>query len=78
MWCSRRGWANHRWPFECTVTQIVELGSGPGAGHMLVCEVQRVHIAEDVVDGPDGKARSPTQWTWSADAAGNYYVRASG
>ena len=24
--------------------------SGPGAGHMLVCEVLRVHIAEDVLD----------------------------
>ncbi len=62
--------------FECAVTQIVELGSGPGAGHMLVCEVKRIHIAEDVL-GEDGKvdARSIDL---VGRCGGNFYVRASG
>ncbi len=62
--------------FECTVTQIVELGSGPGAGHMLVCEVQRVHIAEEVL-GPDGKADAQ-QIDLVGRCGGNFYVRATG
>jgi flavin reductase (DIM6/NTAB) family NADH-FMN oxidoreductase RutF len=62
--------------FECKVTQIVELGQGPGAGHMLVCEVLRVHIAEDVLndeDRPDAHALDLV-----GRCGGNYYVRASG
>ena len=62
--------------FECKVTQIVELGQGPGAGHMLVCEVLRVHIAEEVLDAagkPDAHALDLV-----GRCGGNYYVRASG
>jgi flavin reductase (DIM6/NTAB) family NADH-FMN oxidoreductase RutF len=62
--------------FECKVSQIVELGQGPGAGHMLVCEVLRVHIAEDVLDAhgkPEAHALDLV-----GRCGGNYYVRASG
>ena len=62
--------------FECAVTQIVELGDGPGAGHMLVCEVKRVHIAEDIL-GEDGKA-DPHKIDLVGRCGGNFYVRASG
>ena len=62
--------------FECSVTQIVELGDGPGAGHMLVCEVKRVHIAEDILGG-DGKA-DPHKIDLVGRCGGNFYVRASG
>ena len=62
--------------FECKVTQIVELGDGPGAGQMLVCEVQRVHIADDVL-GPDGKP-DPHAIDLVGRCGGNAYVRASG
>ena len=62
--------------FECSVTQIVELGEGPGAGHMLVCEVKRVHIAEDVLDG-DGKVDAHSI-DLVGRCGGNFYVRASG
>lgn len=62
--------------FECAVTQIVELGDGPGAGHMLVCEVKRVHIAADIL-GEDGKA-DPHKIDLVGRCGGNFYVRASG
>ena len=62
--------------FECAVTQIVELGDGPGAGHMLVCEVKRVHIAEDIL-GEEGKA-DPHKIDLVGRCGGNFYVRASG
>lgn len=62
--------------FECKVTQIVELGQGPGAGHMLVCQVLRVHIAEDVLDA-QGKPEAHAL-DLVGRCGGNYYVRASG
>ncbi len=36
--------------FECKVTQIVKLGEEGGAGNMVVCEVVKMHIAEDILD----------------------------
>lgn len=62
--------------FECTVTQIIELGDGPGAGQTLVCEVQRVHIADDVL-GEDGKPDAHAI-DLVGRCGGNFYVRASG
>lgn len=62
--------------FECKVIQIVEFGDGPGAGHMLCCEVQRVHVAEDVL-GADGKADAHAM-DLVGRCGGNFYVRASG
>ena len=62
--------------FECSVTQIVELGDGPGAGHMLVCEVKRVHIAEDVL-GKDRKVDAQ-KIDLVGRCGGNFYVRAAG
>lgn len=62
--------------FECTITQIIELGTGPGAGQVLVCEVKRVHIADDVL-GEDGKTDA-NAIDLVGRCGGNFYVRASG
>ena len=35
--------------FECKVNEVISLGPDGGAGNMIVCEVQRVHINEDVM-----------------------------
>ncbi len=37
--------------FECTVFEVKELGDQGGAGNLVMCEVQRIHIREDLLDG---------------------------
>lgn len=36
--------------FECRVNEIIALGSNGGAGNMIVCEVLRMHISEQILD----------------------------
>jgi flavin reductase (DIM6/NTAB) family NADH-FMN oxidoreductase RutF len=36
--------------FECKVRQIVSLGDEPGVGCMVVCDILRMHINENVLD----------------------------
>ena len=36
--------------FECKVNEIVELGQNGGAGNLVICEVLKIHIHEDVLD----------------------------
>lgn len=35
---------------ECKVKDIITLGDGGGAGHLILCEILLMHIAEDVLD----------------------------
>jgi flavin reductase (DIM6/NTAB) family NADH-FMN oxidoreductase RutF len=35
---------------EAKVNDIVELGQGGGAGNLIICEVVRMHIKEDILD----------------------------
>lgn len=36
--------------FECKVIEVKELGDQGGAGNLIFCEVQKIHIREDVLD----------------------------
>jgi flavin reductase (DIM6/NTAB) family NADH-FMN oxidoreductase RutF len=36
--------------FECKVNQVVELGTEGGAGNLIICEVTRIHINENILD----------------------------
>jgi flavin reductase (DIM6/NTAB) family NADH-FMN oxidoreductase RutF len=36
--------------FECKVNQVIELGSEGGAGNLIICEVVKMHINENVLD----------------------------
>ena len=36
--------------FECRVTEVVALGEGGGAGNLVLCEVVRIHIREELLD----------------------------
>jgi flavin reductase (DIM6/NTAB) family NADH-FMN oxidoreductase RutF len=36
--------------FECKVNQVVELGTEGGAGNLVICEVVKIHINEEVLD----------------------------
>ncbi|MCW5899347.1 MAG: flavin reductase family protein [Flavobacteriales bacterium] len=36
--------------FECAVKQVIETGTGGGAGNLVICEVVLIHIDEAVLD----------------------------
>lgn len=36
--------------FECKVNQVIELGQNGGAGNLIICEVLRIHIQDDILD----------------------------
>lgn len=36
--------------FECKVNQIISLGTEGGAGNLILCEVVKMHISEDILD----------------------------
>lgn len=36
--------------FECKVNEIIALGENGGAGNLVVCEVVKVHISEQILD----------------------------
>jgi len=36
--------------FECKVNEVIELGNEGGAGNLVICEVVKIHIAEEIMD----------------------------
>ena len=36
--------------FECRVNEVKELGHEGGAGNLIICEVLRMHVCEDLID----------------------------
>lgn len=60
--------------FECRVNEVKELGDGGGAGNLVICEVLRIHIHEDVLD-EDGKI-DQQKIDLVARMGGNWYCRA--
>jgi flavin reductase (DIM6/NTAB) family NADH-FMN oxidoreductase RutF len=36
--------------FECKVIEVKELGNEGGAGNLVICEVVKIHIAEEIMD----------------------------
>ena len=60
--------------FECKVTEVVALGKEGGAGNMIICEVVKVHIQEDILD-TDGRI-DQHKLDLVARAGGSYYSRA--
>lgn len=36
--------------FECIVKDVIELGTEGGAGNLVICEVLKIHISEEVLD----------------------------
>lgn len=35
--------------FECTVKEVVELGAEGGAGNLVICHINRIHISDDIL-----------------------------
>lgn len=61
---------------ECKVKDIVSLGDGGGAGNLIICEVVRMHINEDILD-ENGKI-SMHKIDLVARMGGDFYCRANG
>ncbi len=60
--------------FECKINEIIHLGEEGGAGNLIICEVVKLHIHDDVLD-VDG-AIDQYKIDLVARAGGNYYSRA--
>lgn len=61
---------------ECKVKDIIPLGTEGGAGHLIICEIVRMHISDAVLDE---KGRiSPHKIDLMGRLGRAYYVRASG
>jgi len=60
---------------ECKVKEILTLGNKGGAGHLIICDVVRMHIDEHVLDGD---RIDPHKIDLMGRMGRAYYVRASG
>jgi flavin reductase (DIM6/NTAB) family NADH-FMN oxidoreductase RutF len=60
--------------FECKVNDIIKLGTEGGAGNLIICEVVKFHIAQEVLD--ENNAIIQEKLDLVARAGGNYYNRA--
>jgi flavin reductase (DIM6/NTAB) family NADH-FMN oxidoreductase RutF len=60
--------------FECKVNQIIPLGTEGGAGNMIICEVVKMHISEDVLNA-EGQI-DPFKIDLVSRLGGNWYSRA--
>ena len=61
--------------FECTVREVISLGDHGGAGQLVIAEVQRFHIHDDLVT-PEGKL-DPIKLDAVARNGANWYTRAN-
>lgn len=61
---------------ECKVREIIPLGEGGGAGHLIICTVLRMHIDEEILDERD--RINPHKIDLMGRMGRAYYVRASG
>lgn len=60
---------------ECKVIEIKELGKAAGAGNLVICEVLRMHIEDDLVSGD--KKIDQTKLGLVARLGGDWYCRVS-
>jgi flavin reductase (DIM6/NTAB) family NADH-FMN oxidoreductase RutF len=60
--------------FECKVNQVIELGTEGGAGNLVICEVVKIHISEDVLDANGMIDQQKIDLV--ARMGGNWYCRA--
>ena len=59
---------------ECKVNDVIFTGDEAGAGNLIICEVVKVHISEDVLDANGGIDQHKIDLV--ARAGGSYYSRA--
>jgi hypothetical protein len=61
---------------ECTIKDIVSMGDEGGAGNLVICEIVKMHISEQVLDA--NKQIDPHKIDLVGRMGGNWYCRASG
>ncbi len=61
--------------FECKVNDIIALGDGGGAGNLVICEVVRIHVNENVLD--ENGAIDQHKIDLVSRMGGNWYSRAN-
>ena len=62
--------------FECVVKQVIETGTGGGAGNLVLCEVVMIHVNEDVLD--DKGKIDQRRIDLVGRMGGHFYARAHG
>ena len=62
--------------FECKVLQVIPMGSGGGAGNLVICEVVYMHIDEAILDS-EGKI-DPFKLDAVARLGSDWYCRVQG
>lgn len=60
---------------ECKMQEILTLGNQGGAGHLIICQVLRLHIKDEIID--DGRI-NPHKIDLVGRMGRAYYCRASG
>lgn len=60
--------------FECKVVEVKELGDQGGAGNLVICEVTKIHISEEVLD--DNQMIDQYKIDLVSRMGGNWYCRA--
>ena len=62
--------------FECRVNEVIELGQEGGAGNLVVCEILRIHIQDEVLDSDNKIDHQKIDLV--GRCGGNFYARAHG
>ena len=61
--------------FECKINDIISLGSEGGAGNLIICEVVKIHIREEVLD--ENGAIDQYKIDLVSRMGGNWYSRSN-
>ncbi|MFT5595713.1 MAG: flavin reductase (DIM6/NTAB) family NADH-FMN oxidoreductase RutF [Flammeovirgaceae bacterium] len=62
--------------YECKVNEIVELGKEGGAGNLIICEIVKIHVREDLIN--EELQIDQTKIDTVGRMGGDYYTRAHG
>ena len=62
--------------FECKVRDIIETGNQGGAGNLVICDIELIHVSEDILD--DNGKIDPLKIELAGRLGGDYYVKTSG
>ncbi|HVV56566.1 MAG TPA: flavin reductase family protein [Mucilaginibacter sp.] len=59
--------------FECTISQVISLGEGRGAGNLILAEIRLMHISESILD--ENNRIDQQKLDLAARLGGDWYAR---